>query len=162
MSFPQDLPHPSSSLAMTTARNQKSFRPDPPTPIRIIQTVSKGNKHSSTTCSYTQSAWDGKQRHRWEGTKEKSTSKDCLSCQRRIIVSPSEMANRHFRSLSLCVSRMHIAQFYLKHTLRRSVLRGTLFLVPIKLSRVCRTAHCLIKAFWRNHKTWLSVFVALE
>ena len=78
MSYPQDLPHPSSSLAMTAARNQKSSRPDPPTPIRIIQTDSKGNKRSSTTCSYTQSAWDGKQLHRPEGTQEKSTSKDCL------------------------------------------------------------------------------------
>ena len=108
MSFPQDLPHPSSSLAMTTARNQKSSRLDPPTPICIIQTVSKGNKHSSTTCSYTQSAWDRKQRHRSEGTKEKSTSKDCLSCQRRIIVSPSEMANRHFRA---CMSKKFLFVF---------------------------------------------------
>ena len=98
MSFPQDLPHPSSSLAMTTARNQKSSRPDPPTPIRTIQTVSKDNKRSSTTCSYTQSTWDGKQRHRSQGMQEKFTSKDSLSCQRRIIDSPTEMANRHFRS----------------------------------------------------------------
>ena len=43
------------TIGMTTARNQRIF---PLTLIRITQTDSTGNKRSSTTYSYTQSAWD--------------------------------------------------------------------------------------------------------
>ena len=47
MSFPQGLPHPSSTLAMTTTRNQKSSLLDPPThqfasfrwTVRAINTI---------------------------------------------------------------------------------------------------------------------------